>query len=133
MLKRHVVIADDEKLLCVTIADFLRDEGYRVTIVHDGCEVLPVLEKEKADLVLLDLMMPTMNGMETLALIKKHSPETRVIMLTGYGTMNYVLQSQQMGSDGFVNKPFGVETLMRRIRTVLSGSSRQPFHEPALE
>ena len=133
MDKRHIFIADDEKLLCVTIADFLRDEGYKVTIVHDGNDVLPILKREKVDLVLLDLMMPTMNGMEALALIKKQFPVTRVIMLTGYGTMNYVLQSQQLGSDGFVNKPFGVETLMRRIRTVLAGSSRNPFHEPALE
>ena len=132
MEKRHIVIADDEKLLCVTVADFLRDEGYKVTIVHDGNEILPILKAEKVDLVLLDLMMPTMNGMEALPVIKQHSPMTRVIILTGYGTMNYVLQAQQLGSDGFVNKPFGVETLMRRIRTVLSGSSRMPFHEAAL-
>lgn len=132
MEQRHIVIADDEELLCVIVADLLRDAGYRVTTVSDGSEVLPVLEREQTDLVLLDLMMPTMNGIETLTQIKKKLPETRVIMISGFGTDDYILQSEQLGSDGFINKPFGVETLMRHIKSVLANPPRPPFKEPPI-
>ena len=130
MEQNHILIADDEEFLCVTIADFLRDEGYKVTIVHDGTEVLPVLKLEKVDLVLLDLMMPHMNGLETLQLLKKHYPQTRVMIVSGYGSDENVQQAKQMGADGFVNKPFGVETLMRHVRTVISHPPRQTIVEP---
>ena len=129
----HILIADDEELLRVTVADLLRDAGYSVTIVDDGTEVMPVIEKEKVDLVLLDLMMPKMDGMQTLSLIKKQSPQTRVIILSGYGTDDHVTEAERKGSDGFINKPFGAETLIRRIKTVLTSASKSPFHEPDIE
>jgi len=128
----HIVIADDEKFLCATVADILRDEGYKVTVAYDGADVLPIVEREKVDLVLLDLTMPRMNGLETLTAIKKKSPQTRIIMLSGYGTKSYEEQADELGSDGFINKPFGAETLMRHVRTVLAGLSRAPFHEPPI-
>ena len=128
----HIVIADDEKFLCCTVADILRDEGYKVTLAYDGADVLPIIEREKVDLVLLDLMMPRMNGLETLTALKKKSPQTRVIMLSGYGTEDYVRQAEQLGSDGFINKPFGAETLVRYVRNVLAGLSRSHFHEPPI-
>ena len=128
----HIVIADDEKPLCGTVADILRDEGYKVTVAYDGADVLPIIEREKVDLVLLDLMMPRMNGLEALTAIKKKSPQTRVVMLSGYGTTDYVKQAEQLGSDGFINIPFGAETLVRHVRTVLAGLSRAPFLEPPI-
>jgi DNA-binding response OmpR family regulator len=131
--KIHIIIADDEPFFCDTIAQFLRDAGYMVTIVHDGTGVLPVIQREKVDLVLLDLVMPGMSGLETLELIKKQSPPPRVIVLSGYGESENVEQAKQRGSDGFVTKPFGLETLMRHIRTVLSDASRSSFHEPPIE
>lgn len=133
MAANHILIVDDEDFLCVTIAELLREAQYNVSIVNDGSEVLPVIEKEKIDLVLLDLMMPIMGGMETLTVIKKHSPETRVIMLSGYDSEDRVEEAERLGSDGFINKPFGVETLIRHIKTVLASSSRAPFHEPDIE
>jgi two-component system nitrate/nitrite response regulator NarL len=102
------------------------------SLAYDGADVLPIMEREKVDLVILDVMMPRMNGLETLTAIKKKSPKTRVIMLSGYGTTNYVEQAERLGSDGFINKPFGVETLMRHVRTVLAGLSRTPFLEPPI-
>ncbi len=133
MEPRHIIIADDEKLLCLTIADYLRDEGYNVTIVHDGDEILPVIEREPVDLVLLDLMMPRMDGLKALSLIKKQAPQTRVIIVSGYGTKRHVGQAEQLGADGFIDKPLGIETLLRYIKTVLAGAPRPPFHEPAIE
>ncbi len=130
MEEHHVLIADDEEFLCVTIADYLREGGYKVTIVHDGSEVLPVLRLEKVDLILLDLMMPQMTGLETLQALKKQYPQTRVIILSGYGSEENVRQAMEMGADGFVTKPFGVETLMHHIRQVLSHPPREPFHVP---
>lgn len=130
MDKRTVLIVDDEELLCVTVAGILRDEGYSVKVMYDGLEVEKLVRLEKIDLILLDLMMPGMNGLEVLEVVKKASPQTRVIMLTGYGNEEYVKKSTELGSDGFVNKPFGVETLLKHIRAVLSNPSRPSFHQP---
>ncbi len=130
--KHHIIIADDEELLCETVADFLCRNGYAVSIVHDGSEVIPIIEREKVDLVLLDLVMPGMNGLETLAMIKKQSPQTRVLMLSGYDQTDNVEQAKELGSDGFITKPFGIETLMRRIRSVLANDVPPSFHEPPI-
>ena len=132
-VKPHIIIADDEELLCETVADFLWRSGYAVSIVHDGSEVIPIIDREKVDLVLLDMVMPVMNGLETLALIKQRSPQTRVLMLSGYDQADNVEQAKQLGSDGFITKPFGIETLMRRIRSILTNDLPPSFHEPPIE
>jgi DNA-binding response OmpR family regulator len=130
---KHILIADDEELLCVTIADYLRDSNYRVSIVHDGTGVLPILETDRVDLVLLDLMMPKMGGFDTLAIIKKHSPETRIIILSGYGSDEHIQQAKLEGADVFISKPFGVESLLNHVKEVLAGSRKSRFHEPGIE
>ena len=130
---KHILIVDDEKFLCVTVADFLRDAKYRVSIAFDGSEVAPILDREKVHLVLLDLVMPKLGGFETLAVIKKKSPETRVIILTAFGSSEQVQQAKKEGADGFISKPFSVEKLLARVAEVLSGSAKGPFHELGLE
>src|SRR6185436_16612430 len=102
--EKHILIVDDEDFLCVTVADILRDSNFRVSIAHDGSEVLPILEYEKVDLVLLDLMMPRMGGFETLEVIKKKSPSTAVIMFSAFGSREQVEQGVKLGADGFISK-----------------------------
>ena len=132
MAQHHILIADDEQLLCGTIADLLRSDGYTVSVVYDGTGVMPIIEKQPVDLVLLDLMMPKLDGLATLALIKEHSPSTRVIMLTGYGTRDSLKRAEELGADGYIEKPLGVETLMRHIHDVLHGSGGPTFYEPPI-
>ncbi len=133
MDKHTILIVDDEELLCVTVAGILRDEGYTVKVMYDGLEVEKLVKLEKIDLILLDLMMPGMNGLEVLEVVKRVSPQTRVIMLTGFGNEEYVKKSAELGADGLVNKPFGVETLLKHIKNVLSSPSRPSFHQPPIE
>jgi DNA-binding response OmpR family regulator len=133
MVNHTILIVDDEELLCVTVAGILRDEGYNVKVMYDGLEVEKLVKLEKIDLVLLDLMMPGMNGLEVLEVVKKVSPPTRVIMLTAFGNEEYVKKSTELGADGFVNKPFGVETLLKHIRSVLSNPSRPTFLQPPVQ
>jgi len=130
---KHILIVDDEEFLCVTVADLLRDSNFRVSIAHDGTEVSPILDQGKVDLVLLDLMMPKMGGFETLELIKKTAPSTAVIMFSAFGSRDQIEQGIKLGAEGFVNKPFGIETLLKRIDEVLAGKSKGPFHEPGIE
>ena len=132
MAQHHIIIADDEELLCGTIADLLRADGYNVSVTYDGTGVMPIFEKGRVDLVLLDLMMPKLDGLATLALIKKQSPSTRVIMLTGYGTKDSLERAAELGADGYIEKPLGVETLLRHIRDLLEGSGGAAFHEPPI-
>jgi DNA-binding response OmpR family regulator len=130
---KHILIVDDEEFLCVTVADILRDANFRVSIAHDGSEVSPILDQGKVDLVLLDLMMPRMGGFETLELIKKKAPSTGVIMFSAFGSRDQVEQGVKLGADGFINKPFGIDTLLKRIEEVVAGKSKSPFHEPGIE
>jgi DNA-binding response OmpR family regulator len=132
MAQQHIVICDDEELLCVTVADFLRDEGFQVSVVHDGEDVLPIVKKETVDLVLLDLKMQRMNGLEALAQIKKQSPSTKVIMLSAFGSKENIKESQGLGVDGFISKPFGIQTLIQHIKNVLANAAPKSFHQPPL-
>ncbi len=133
MEKRHIVVADDEVLLCKTIGDILRREGYKITLVHDGSQALSLVQREQVDLVLLDLMMPGMNGLQVLERIKQDSPSTRVIMLSGFGSPEYIRQAEKAGADGFIDKPLGIEMLKKRIRDAFAEEPHNPFHQPAVE
>ncbi len=133
MEQQHIIIADDEALLCLTLSDILRHKGFKVTIAHDGDEVLPIIEKEKTDLVLLDFMMPRMDGLKALVLIKERSPQTKVIMVSAFGKQQHVQKAQELGSDGFIEKPLGVGALIDYIKVVLAGGSPTTFHQPSVE
>jgi DNA-binding response OmpR family regulator len=130
MAQHNILIVDDEELLCVTVAGFLRDEGYSVKVMYDGHDVEKEVQREKVDLILLDLMMPGLNGIEVLRIVKKQSPQTRVVILSASGNEEYLKKSKELGADGFVSKPFGVETLVKHVRNVLSGAPGGSFYQP---
>ena len=86
-LKPRILIADDEPLTLELITERLQSEGYEVEVVSGGREAIEAAKKSSFKVVLTDLSMPDMSGMEVLAHFAKHYPETLVIMLTGFGTI----------------------------------------------
>ena len=129
----HIVVVDDDRLLGLAIKDLLHQANYHVTVLLDGSEVSRLLDTVQVDLFLLDLVMTHVDGLAALKEIRERSPKSKVIMLSGYGTEEYVRQAENLGADGFIVKPFGFETLVRRIQSVLSGAAGNPFLQDPIQ
>ena len=118
-----ILFADDEMLIRKSFTRELRAEGFAVTAVADGNEAISELEKRKYDLVITDLMMPDVDGFGVLKYVKKHSPQTSVIILTGYGDIRSAIDALRLGADDFTLKPCEVDELVFRIRRCLEKQS----------
>jgi len=101
-----ILVIDDEKLIRWTLQDVLGREGYEVITAESGEVGLKLMEEELPDLVLLDLRLPRMDGMEVLERIKKIEPEALVIILTAHGTVESAVEAMKKGAYDYLNKPF---------------------------
>lgn len=118
MRKRLILIVDDEPPILRLVKAKLRVDGYEVLTASNGEEALGILENEVPDLVVLDVMMPGMDGFETLRRIRQQS-QVPVVMLTARGGDADKLQGLQSGADDYVTKPFNPDELEARIAAVL--------------
>jgi len=123
MTEISILLVDDEKLIRNSFTRDLKAEHFKVTAVAGGREAIIALEKEKFDLVITDLMMPEVDGFGVLKAAKKLSPETSVIILTGYGDMRSAIDALRLGADDFTLKPCEVEELIFRMRRCLEKQS----------
>ncbi|WP_338470892.1 response regulator transcription factor [Niallia sp. XMNu-256] len=115
----HILIIEDDEGIARVIQLELEHEGYKVSIAHTGRDGLSILEKEKIDLVLLDVMIPELNGMEVLRRIRHEDNEIIVIMLTARNTVFDKVSGLDAGANDYMTKPFEIEELLARIRTNL--------------
>jgi two-component system NtrC family response regulator/two-component system response regulator HydG len=109
--KGRVVVIDDEINAATALETLLREDGYEVTRGHDARAGLALLEKEEPDVVLTDLRMPGMDGIELLSKIKQIRPETMVILMTAYGTVKTAVRAMKLGAEDYLGKPIDVEEL----------------------
>jgi DNA-binding NtrC family response regulator len=107
-----VLLADDEKTIRITLRDALEEAGHTVVAVADGIEARRAIEERNFDVVLTDLKMPGMPGMEVLRLVKGRSPDTEVIVMTGYGTVESAVDAMKAGAYEYLLKPFPNETVV---------------------
>lgn len=113
MIIKRVVIADDAPFILETLEKILRHLGYIVVgQARDGIELLLEYKKFKPDIVMVDISMPKMNGIAALQEIRKHDRSTKVIMVSAMGEEEYVRAAIKAGANGFVLKPFEIETLV---------------------
>ncbi len=110
MLQKLLVVDDDTALL-VEMAELLTEEGYNVTTAEDGKQALSKMDSDKFDIVFTDLKMPGMNGIDLLKEIKKAFPETFVVMITGFATVDTAVEAMKEGAFDYIRKPFQVEQL----------------------
>lgn len=113
-MPERILVADDDREIVDIIRDSLTDEGYLVSDAYDGEEVLEKLRSSKIDLVILDIMMPRLDGLEALKLIKKTS-NVPVIMLSARGRDIDKVVGLQMGADDYLSKPFSMDELVARV------------------
>jgi DNA-binding NarL/FixJ family response regulator len=119
----RVLIADDQLLVRAGICELLKvlPELALVGQASDGAEALRLIETHKPDLVLMDLAMPGMNGLEATALAKKQFPRIKVIILSDHASEEFVFRALRSGADGFVMKDDPVGELYAAIQSVASG------------
>ncbi len=116
--KRTILVVDDEPKLLGVVRDYLERDGYRVVTAADGQEALEHFRRSRPDLVVLDLMLPEMDGTEVCRRIRRDS-DVPIIMLTARAEEVDELLGLELGADDYVTKPFSPRALMARVRTVL--------------
>jgi DNA-binding response OmpR family regulator len=128
--RRRVLVVDDEPRMIHFIRLNLEHDGFEVTEAASGTEALEVLRDTLPDLVLLDVMMPDLDGFETLELIREIS-NVPVIMLTAKGEEDDRVRGLELGADDYVTKPFSPRELVSRVRAVLRRTEMpgEPVHE----
>jgi DNA-binding response OmpR family regulator len=115
---KTIMIVDDERRLVSLVESYLSQEGYHVVTAFNGREALEVAEKEKPDLVILDQMMPEMNGYDFMR-VHRSKHDTPIIMLTAKVEDDDKILGLELGADDYVTKPFKPRELMARVRNVL--------------
>lgn len=127
-----ILIVDDEKLLVKGLKRSLEQEGYKVLAAHDGEEALDMYNKHTFDLVVLDIMLPHISGLEVCREIRKDS-DIPIVMLTAKGEDVDKIVGLELGADDYLTKPFNTRELIARIKAVLRRSVMTKETEPSLD
>lgn len=121
----EVLIVDDELNICNALRRILRQEGYLVKAVLDGNTALDIISKNRTDVVLLDLMMPGVNGREICLMARHIAADTRVIYFTAYsGSTTTALKDLEGEADGFIRKPASAKKILAELNAVLNAPSK---------
>jgi two-component system nitrogen regulation response regulator NtrX len=115
-----ILIVDDEPSILRTLGGILSDEGFEVITAGNGYEALKIIDKESPDLVILDIWMPGIDGIETLKEIKKGNPHIQVIIITGHGTIETAVKATKLGAFDFIEKPLSIEKMIVAINNALN-------------
>jgi two-component system alkaline phosphatase synthesis response regulator PhoP len=118
-MQKNILVVEDEPTLARLLAYNLQQEGYQTKLVDHGGEGCRIALEEPFDLIILDIMLPGMNGFEILEKVRKKGIKTPVIMLTARNAEEEVVQGLKLGADDYVTKPFGVAELLARVAAVL--------------
>jgi DNA-binding response OmpR family regulator len=121
----RILIIEDETPMRTALADILADEGYRVLTAADGESGLTKAVDEKPDLILLDIMMPRLDGYAVCAELRRLSNAVPVLMLTAKGMVEDRVKGLDVGADDYLVKPFSTEELLARVRALLRRSQKQ--------
>ena len=126
----NLLVIDDEEIIRVLLTEILTEDGYQVTSAKDGIEGVELLKRNWYDLIISDMVMPGMNGVEVLQEAFKVDPEYAVIMITGYPSVETAVKLVNLGASDYITKPFNVDLIkvtvakvleMKRIRGVTPG------------
>ena len=117
-MERKVVVVEDDINIAELLRLYLEKDGFAVTVTHDGVEGLRAAEEQKPDLVMLDIMLPGMDGWQVCKRLRQTS-KVPIIMLTAKGETEDKVQGLEMGADDYIVKPFEVKELLARIHAVL--------------
>ncbi len=115
----RILVVDDEPEMCHLIKQILKREGYQIDVSFSGIEALQKIKSFNYHLLLTDLEMPEVDGIELTRKAKKQNPEIRVIMVTGNATVDADIRSLRHKIDGYIRKPFNISKLRKVVRQTL--------------
>ncbi|MBI5248576.1 MAG: response regulator [Desulfomonile tiedjei] len=121
-----VLLVDDEEQFVDVLSQRLQGRGFQVSTAFNGDDAISFIEEHDADVVILDVLMPGRNGIETLREIKRVRPITEVIMLTGHGTVETAIQGMKLGAYDYLMKPTDTTELVEKIT---KAQERKKEHE----
>jgi len=119
-MNQQILIVDDEERIRQSLNGILRDEGYEVREAKDGAQALKQLETDPPDLVLLDIWMPGMDGIETLGRIKEQSSQLPVVMISGHANIELAVKAAKLGAYDFIEKPLSLEKVLLTVNNALT-------------
>lgn len=137
---KTVLVVDDEKNIRETLKDVLEDEGYEVLVAEDGKQAVDILKKDPIDVMLLDLWLPKIGGMEVLDRVKRQYGEVEIIIISGHGTIDAAVKATKIGAFDFIEKPLSLERVLnvvdhavkisrlRRENIILREGTRKRYH-----
>jgi DNA-binding NtrC family response regulator len=117
----HILLIDDEEHICAALARFLRKEGYLVSTAGDGERGLEMFRTEAFDIVLTDVAMPKVDGLEFLQTVRQLNNDIPVVVLTGTGTVKRAMQAMQLGATDYITKPFSMQVVVRVVNNISQG------------
>lgn len=121
MSKRKLLIVDDQKGIRILLMEVFNSEGYETFEASNGKIALDIVKNEKPDLVLLDMKIPGMDGLEILKNIRKIDTEIKVIMMTAYGELDMIKEARELGALSHFSKPFDIDDLRHAVNELLNG------------
>jgi UDP-3-O-[3-hydroxymyristoyl] N-acetylglucosamine deacetylase len=121
--QKVIMIVDDEDKVRESVREVLADEGYRVVDTADGTHVLELIEQEKPGLVLLDIWMPQIDGIDLLRQIKSKEPAINVVMISGHGNIHTAVTATKFGAFDFIEKPLSLDALLLTVQRALGDYS----------
>ncbi len=116
---KNILIVDDEQSIRQSLDGILSDEGFQTSLASTGEECLEIIQTETPDLILLDIWMPGIDGLETLTRIKRILPAQLVIMMSGHGTIETAVKATHLGAVDFIEKPLSLEKVLLSIQNAM--------------
>jgi len=126
-MKRKILVVDDNKETCDVLTQIFAEQGYQTFSALGGRLALDTVKKKKPELVLLDIKMPKMDGMEVLKRIKKIDKDVVVVMITGYGALDTAKEAMRLGAYDYATKPFDLDFIKAVIKDALSERKPKGF------
>jgi UDP-3-O-[3-hydroxymyristoyl] N-acetylglucosamine deacetylase len=130
-----VLIIDDEKNICESLSSILGDEGFHVVKAIDGQEGLAMFERERPEVVLLDIWMPEMDGLQVLKRIRENDKDAIVIVMSGHGTISTAVEAVKLGAYDYLEKPLSIDKVLEVIQRCLAGEGerKEPVEDVKIE
>ena len=123
-MSKRILVIDDEELIVKSLSKLLEKTGFEVFIIKRGQDAVAIMEEEDVDLIISDIRMPGMDGIETIKNIldvykQKDSPTPKIIFITGYADKEAETQAKKLNPAAYIQKPFDISTLVQKINEVL--------------
>jgi len=119
-----ILVAEDEPMLLKTIELKLKKEGYEVITTADGREAAAKIEETDPDMVITDIMMPYVSGLEIVSILSKRSRKVPIIMLSAMEQEKVVMEAFELGADDYITKPFSLNELAMRVKKLAAQAAR---------